>query len=425
MISALILFGGFIFLLALNAPVAIAIGLPAVALILFDGLGIASISSTLYASIAKYPLLAVPMFVFAGTVFERCGAVSRMMVLASLASRGRPALLGVMIVVLTMLLGGVSGSANAVAAAVMLMVLPTMTAAGYPKPLTASIVGASSTTDVLIPPSLALILYSVFVPDVTVPALFAAGMVPGILLGLAIIIPTYAMGRRATKGVMPIPDISWTKAFAEASWGLMAPVVILGGMRIGWFTPTEAAVVAAAYAAFLGVFIFRAMRLADLYRAAVDAAEMTAIIMMIVGMASLFAWAGATSGIFDPIGRTLLSLGEEHLVLAAVLLVLLLAGLVLDGVSMILIFTPILIPVVRQMGWDPVWFGITLTLCNAVGQMSPPVAVAMMITSRIAGVRMASTLPYCKWLLLAMVVATLLMVWQPELALWLPRYLGY
>jgi len=425
----LVLFTGLILLLTFGFPVAVAVGLPSALALYFSGLGVGSIANSIYTGIAKYPMLAVPMFVLAGILFERSGAVGRILKLVSVVTNRFPNSLGIFVIGLTMMIGGVTGSTNAGAAAVMVMVLTAMTRNGYPKPLTAAIVGSAATTEILIPPSLTLIMYSIFVPEVTVPALFAAGMVPGIIMGIGIMVPTYflAVWYRDQQPVdaKPVKHPPIGKVLLDAGWGLMAPVLILGGMRLGWFTPTEAAVVAAAYCAFLGLVVFREMNLRDFVDAAISASETTAVIMIIVAMATTFSWAGSTLGVFDPIVNGILSVGIPWLILALVLLLLLVAGTLLDGTTIILVIVPILLPVARSLDWNLVWFGIIVTVCVGIGQVTPPVGMNLMITSRLANVPFNSTFTYVKWLLIGMLIAALIMVLEPETVLWLPRYFEY
>ncbi|HEX6980920.1 MAG TPA: TRAP transporter large permease [Alphaproteobacteria bacterium] len=425
--GSILLFVGFAVLLALGAPLAVALGITGSAVILVEGLGIMSVPTNTYTGIAKYPLLALPVFVLAGMIFERAGVALRLVKFASALVGPRRGGLGVVAVLVCMVLGGISGSGPADAAAVAMVMIPSMVKQGYPKAFSASLIAAAGSTAILIPPSIAFIVYGVLVPGASVPALFAAGIVPGILAGLALVIPTLLFSRRHGFGAEADgerPPV-WT-SFKEASWGLLAPVIILGGLRTGAFTPTEAAVVAAFYGLFVGVFIYRTLTLRKLYEVLVDSAEISAIVMIIIALASVFAHAGSTLGAFDAFAHGLVELTRnETVMLLLITAMLLIAGMLLDAVSIFLIFLPILVPIAKTFGWDLVWFGVVLTMNMAIGQFTPPMAVNLMVTTKIAGISVESTVPWVMWFVAAMLVALLLVIFMPGLALWLPDALGY
>jgi tripartite ATP-independent transporter DctM subunit len=368
------------------------------------------------------------MFVLCGSIFDRSGVAQRLVVFATaIIGRGSGSL-AVIAVVVAMFLGGISGSGPANAAAVGGVMVAAMTKAGYPRAFTASVIGAAAATDILIPPSIAFIIYSVLVPSASVPALFAAGMIPGILAGLALIVPIVWMSRvhgfGAAQNDEPRPGL-W-ESFKGAIWGLLAPVLILGGMRSGWFTPTEAAVMAVVYGLFVGIVVYRNISLRDIYEMLVEAAEISAVILIVVALAAVFAWASSTLGIVDPIAKAITGLGVgEYGVLALLIVMLVIIGMFLDGVSTFLILLPILIPIAQSYNWDLVWFGVILTMKIAIGQFTPPMAVNLMVSCKIAQVPIEATIRWVGWMIVAMFVALILVVAFPELALWLPHSLGY
>jgi len=430
MIAAnLALLGSFVLLLFAGVPIAVALGLAGVIGILtgLDVYALATIGTNTYNGIAKYPLIAVPLFILTGMIFERSGVAEKLVRFAAAVVGPRRGGLAIVAVLVCLLMGGMSGSGPADAAAVATVMIPSMAKAGYPRPFSASVIAASASTAILIPPSIALIIYSIMVPGMDLRALFAAGLVPGLLAGLAIAIPTVFLSRRNDFGAREekARPAFWP-SFTGAIPGLLAPVIILGGLRSGLFTPTEAAVVAVFYGLIVGVAIYRTMGWREIYDVMAGAAKTSAIIMIIISLAGIFAWAGSTLGTFDVAARALFALSENgYVILGIVMVVLLLAGMVLDGISIYLIFLPLLMPLMKAFDWNPTWFGVLMAMNIAIGQFTPPVAVNLMVSTQIGGVSMESSIRWVMWFVASMAVAALLVVVVPGIALWLPETLGY
>ena len=422
-----LLFSVFVVLMLAGVPLAVALGLAGAAVIMTAGLGIMSVPTNVYTGIAKYPLLAIPVFVLAGLILERAGVAASIVRFATSIVGQRRGGLATVAVLVAMILGGISGSGPADSAAVGAVMLPSMMRAGYPKSFTAGLIAAAGSTDILIPPSIALIIYSLLVPQASVPALFAAGLIPGILSGLTLIaVALWLSVRHNFESEHREARPPFWRSLREAFWGLAAPVIILGGMRSGWFTPTEAAVVAAFYGLFVGVVIYRSLTWRSVIDSLAEAAEISAVILLVVGLASIFAYASNTLGTFDHLAKALVGTGtSEIVVLLGMQLLLLIAGMFLDAISIYFIFLPLLVPIAIHFHWDLVWFGIIITMNLAIGQFHPPLGVNLMVTCRLSGVSMESTIPWVIWMLIAMSGTMFLVTFVPEIALWLPRVLGY
>ncbi len=423
--SATWLFFAFLALLFLGVPIAVALGSVAILSIGYFHLGIPVVSSNFYAGIAKYPLLAIPFFILAGMILERCGVSQRLVHLASLLVGSLPGGLAIVAVLVCVFFGGVSGSGPADAAAMGAVLIPAMARKNYAKDFSAALIAAGGSTAIVVPPSIAFILYGV-ITTTSVPALFAAGIFPGILAGLSLILPAYWISKH--RGYMgerrgTLKEVA--AAFKDAFWGLMAPLVILGGIYGGIFTATEAAVVAVFYGVFLGFVVYRTLNLHTFYQILVDASTSSAVVLLIVALAGLYSWAGATLGVMEKIASSLLHVSSHPgVVLLLVNVLIFIAGMLLDAISIYYVFLPILMPIMSHFGWDPLWFGVVMTLNLAIGQFTPPVAVNLYVTTNLAGISLEkaslATLPF----IAAMVLALFLVTIFPALSLWLPKLWG-
>jgi tripartite ATP-independent transporter DctM subunit len=258
--------------------------------------------------------------------------------------------------------------------------------------------------------------------------MFMAGVGPGLLIGGLFCVYVYFKSRRrGWKSQRLYTRLEAIQILREGIWGLLLPVVVLGGIYAGWFTPTEAAVMAVFFGLFVGFVIYRSLTLRALFELLVESAETSAVILIVVGLASVFAWATSTLGIVDPIARSLVALGGGHslTVLIILLVFLIIVGMFLDGISIFLIFCPLFVPIAEKFSWDLVWFGVLMTYVIAMGQFSPPMAVNLMVSCRLTGASMESTVRWVIWFLLFMGIGLALMVFFPWLVLWLPQVTGF
>lgn len=415
--------------LLVGMPVAFALGLGG-AMGIVMGLPIdmlATLGTNTYNSIAKYPLIAIPLFILTGLIFERAGVAASLVTFAQSLIGQRHGGLALVAILVCLIMGGMSGSGPADAAAVAMVMLPSMTKAGYPRPFSASLIAAASSTAILIPPSIALILYSVMMPGLDLRALFAAGLFPGILAGMSLLVPAYFLAKRngwESQQTEVRPAIK--DSFIKALPALFAPVIILGGLRSGLFTPTEAAVVAVTYGLILGTFIYKQLTWRSLLDMFDEAAKISGIVLLIIALAGIFAWAGTTLGTFTRLADVILSISDNSwTLLLLVMLLVLLAGMLLDAISIYLILTPILVPLINHFEWNPIWFGILLAMNIAIGQFTPPVAVNLMVTTKVANIRLEHTFAWSMLFMVTMFSALLLVIVFPGIALWLPEYLGF
>ncbi|HBC69634.1 MAG TPA: C4-dicarboxylate ABC transporter permease, partial [Sutterella sp.] len=276
----------------------------------------------------------------------------------------------------------------------------------------------------VIPPSIAFIVYG-GIADVSVSALFAAGIVPGLIVAGFLMMTVYIISRKHGWRGRP-RSVPLGKAFRDAFWGLMTPVVILGGIYGGVFTPTEAAAVAIFYGLFVGIFIYRTIRSpVVLFEILGESMKATAVIMFVVTCAGLFAWVASTIGLVEKGAAILLSISGNPWVLLFLINVLLLgAGMILDAISIYYVLLPFLLPLVRHFGWDPVWFGVMMTVNLAVGQVTPPVAVNLYVGAKISDLTMEDITPPVLPLLAACIAALAVIVAFPDLTTFLPRIFG-
>ena len=422
----LILFGIFILLLLVGVPIAVSIGVAAIFVIWKSELGITIVSPNFYSGIAKFPLLAIPLFILAGFILERCGISERLVRFANMLVGERPGALAIVAVAVCVFFGGISGSGPADAAAIGAILIPAMISEGYSRGFTAALIAGAGSTAIVVPVSIALIIYGALT-NTSITTLFAAGVIPGIIAGLSLVIPAYIISVKKGYGKNreSTQNITLWKAFKDAAWGLLAPAIILGGLYGGMFTPTEAAVVAVFYGIFLGFIIYRTLTFKKFYQILVDASNASAIVMLIVTLAGLFSWTASTLGTLDIISNYLLSLSRnQYIILFFINLILFIAGMMIDAISIYYIFLPIFLPIMAQFHWNPVWFGVMMTFNLAIGQFTPPVAVNLYVTTHLAGINIEDTFKAVIPFIISMLAALILIALLPEITLFLPNIFG-
>ncbi len=411
--------------LLLRVPIAVALGSAAIFVVWNWDLGYQMLSYSFFSGIAKFPLLAIPFFILAGVIMEKVGIAERIIALIKQLVGDMTGGLAVATVIVAAFWGAVSGSGPATVAALGLILIPGMAEAGYDKAFATAVVSVSAGLAIIIPPSISFIVYGDIMQQ-SVGTLFAAGVVPGIVVAVFLCVAVWLISKK--HGYRGAPRGSSKEilfALKDAFWGLFTPVIILGGIYGGVFTPTEAAAVAVFYGLFVGVFIYRSLTLRGLYEILSETVAGTSVVMIVVTCAGLYSWLGATVGLIDKIAALLLGISENPLVILLMInIILLFAGMLLDAISIAYVFLPILAPVIVTFGWDPIWFGVMMTVNMAIGQVTPPVAVNLYVGARISGLTMEQITRPVIPLIIASVIALAVITIFPGIALFLPRLMG-
>jgi tripartite ATP-independent transporter DctM subunit len=366
----------------------------------------------------SFPLLAVPFFLLAGEAMN-AGGLSRRLVDCGMALVGHlRGGLGYVAVVAAILLASLSGSAVADTAALASMLIPVMRKAGYDLPRSAGLIAAGGIIAPVIPPSIGYIVFGV-AGGVSISRLFLAGIVPGVMMGLALAATWWLVSRNSDAAVLPRK--SWREAgrsIIDATLALVLPVIIVGGLKAGVFTPTEAAVVAAVYAIAIGLFVYRELTLAALYHCFLSAIRTSAAVMFLVAAASASAYLIAIASIPQDIAALLAPLRDDKILLmAAIMVLVVIVGTALDFIPTILILTPVLMPLVKSAGIDPVYFGVLFVMNNAIGLITPPVGTVLNVVSAVAKIELGAVIRGVTPFLIAQLIALALLVIWPALVL--------
>ena len=421
------LFGIFALLLILGIPIAICVGLAAIVTLAVTGdVSLSVIAQRMYSATDSFPMMAIPYFIVAGSIMEGGGLSKRLINFASSFVGHLTGGLGLVTVVTSMFFAAISGSGPATTAAVGGTMIPAMEENNYDRRFATSLTATAGALGPLIPPSVLFVTFGV-ATGVSIGALFMSGVVPGILIGLALCIVVYAVSKK--RGFVGTDvKFSWKNvatAAKEALWVIFMPLIVLGGIYGGVFTPTEAAVVAAVYGLFLGFVVYRELKIKDLPKIFVDSALTSAMVMFVIACAQSFSWVMSNYRVTNAIATGVLAITSNKVLLLLLLnVMLLISGCFIELNASIVIFAPMLMPIMESIGVDPVHFGCFMVANLCLGLVTPPLGVNLYVACGLMKLKIEETVKWLIPLLGVCVAVVLLITFCEPLALFIPRALG-
>ncbi|MDV2582196.1 TRAP transporter large permease [Alkalibacillus haloalkaliphilus] len=417
-----ILFGSLALLLLLSVPIGIALGISTLLTIIYaESVPISFLMTELVTSLDSFPIMAVPFFILAGEIMGKGGISERLFNFANALVGSKTGGFAIATIITCMFFAAISGSGPATVAAIGAIMIPAMVRQGYDKAFATATVAAAGSIGVIIPPSIPMVIYGV-TGGASVGDMFIAGIIPGLIVSFGLMVWAYLYSRKkGYKGTLEKITLSHIgKTFWDAKWAMVIPVIILGGIYGGKFTPTEAAVIAVFYGLAVGLFLHRELKVRDLPKVIADSSLTTATVLIIVGTANAFGKFLTIEQIPNQIADWMLNLTENHIILILLITVLLLlVGCFMDTIAAIIILTPILLPIAISIGYDPIHFGIIMVVALAIGFITPPLGVNLFVSSGISGLSIEviskAVLPF----FIAMVFSLIMVVFIPDLSTWL------
>ncbi len=419
----LTVFGSLLLFLAMGMPIAVAIGWASLVSFFTSGLPIHAIAQRMYAGVDSFTLMAIPFFMLAGALMELGGMSRRLVRLANSIVGNVAGGLAHVQVLASCFFAALSGSSPATTAAIGGALIPEMKKEGYPAEFSAAVQAVAGTVGTIIPPSIPMVLYGVS-GNISIGKLFAAGMLPGALYGFGLMVTIYFIskkhGYRSKNYQASSPGEVWA-AFKDAIWALLVPIIILGGIYSGIFTPTEAGAVAAGYGLFAGLFIYKELTIKGSLEIFIKSAVNTSMVLLIVSTAGAFSWLLNIKGIAAAVGAWFASMSSGSTVFMLLSVALLLfMGCFMEASASVLMVTPVLLPVAKTFGIDPVYFGTVLVMTLSLGMATPPVGENLYIAASIAGVPFERILKNV-WPLIGTAIAVILIVvFIPQISMFLP-----
>lgn len=429
-VSGIIILVLLIILLVMGVPISIALGVSSICAILpvlDTEAAVLTGAQRIFSGISVFSLLAIPFFILAGNIMNKGGIAIRLINLAKLVTGRTPGALAQTNIVANMMFGSISGSGTAAASAMGSIIGPIEEKEGYDRNFSSAANIASAPTGLLIPPSNVMITYSLVSGGTSVAALFMAGYIPGILWGLACMVVVFFMARkRGYRSKTKFAGKEALHVILQAVPCLLLVIIVIGGIISGIFTATEGSVVAVVYSLVLSLFFYKSIRIKDLPAIFRDSAQMTGIIVFLIGVSSIMSWVMAFTKIPDLISGAMLGLTTNRYVLLILInIILLVVGTFMDMTPACLIFTPIFLPVCRQIGMNDIQFGIMLIYNLCIGTITPPVGTTLFVGVKVGGVEIETVFKQLLVYFAAILVVLLLVTYIPTVSLWLPGLLGY
>lgn len=403
-------------LIGISVPIGIALGLATtLTMLISKDVSLNFVAQNAFTSLDSFPLMAIPFFMLAGNIMSYGGVSKKLLNLADALVGKIIGGLAMVTTVTCMFFAAISGSGPATVSAIGSFMIPEMNEKGYSPGFSAAITSVSGAIGVIIPPSIPFVIYGV-TSGASIGDMFIAGVIPGILIGLGLMITSYIIAKKeGFKGTKEAPPLG--KAFFEAIPSLTVPIVILGGIYAGIFTPTESAAVGCVYGIFISMVFNKSMSFKDLYNALKDAVLINGATTYMVGLSSSFAFYLTIKQVPFQIGQLLGQIDNSIVVMLLMIVILLIVGLFIDNISSCIILTPIMLPIVKQFGVDPVHFGIIMTMALAIGFSTPPYGANLFVASAIGNVSVEKMIKYLKWLLLANIIVLLLVTFIPSISM--------
>ncbi|MEZ5593131.1 MAG: TRAP transporter large permease [Gammaproteobacteria bacterium] len=415
----------FVICLLLGVPIATAMGIASLVAIVVADLPLTFLVQVLFEALNSFPLIAIPLFILAGAIMERGGLSSRIVAIFMPLIGKTYGGLAIVTILACMFFAAISGSGPPTVAAIGSIMIPSMLRQGYSAQFAGGVTASGGTLGILIPPSVPMIIYGVS-SETSIPQLFAAGILPGVAVGIMLTLTAYFLSRRyGYRSADSVVDLGeFLRALRRGIWAVLAPVIILGGIYASVFTPTESAVVAVVYGLFVSTFIYREMSLTKLKETFLFCATISGSVLVIIATATIFGQILTLQNIPQDMAAWIASLSDnKYVILLVVCAVLIFVGMWMDTIAQIILLTPVLLPVVTGMGVDPVHFGIIFVLCCEIGFLTPPLGVNLFVAMRLTGCSVESlsrsALPY----VLVLILAIILMIAFPAITLWIPDLL--
>ena len=420
---ALVLFGTFAVMLLANVSIAVALGLSSVFTLMASDMSLSMVSANYYAYSSKFVLLAIPFFILGGNIMAKTGISGRLITLARSCVGHIRGGMAIVCVVTSCFFAAISGSGPATVAALGMIVIPAMAQQGYKTSDGAALMSVSGTIGLIIPPSILFVVYG-SITGASITKLFMGGIIPGLIMGAFLIVACFYKNRKVAFAT--VEKASWGErwnALKDAFWGLMMPVIILGGIYGGIFTPTEAAAVSAVYGLLVAIFVYHSITWKGFMEIMTESVKQTASVMFITAAASLFAWVITVKGYATAATNFLIEVSGGNLVVLLIIIniILLIAGCFLDGTSACYIFVPIIAAAATQLGYDPIALGVVCVMNLAIGNATPPVGVCLYVACGLAKISLKEISKHAAPYILASVLALLLITYVPQIALFLPN----